>query len=234
VWRRSIGHTLNQLSLSYETMDVSTDAPGRRYGATVTAVAMVAVTVAVVVTVQWLLDTPSQSEAAPAAGSTLPGSPGATPPVGAAPSVSLSPTDIAFIELMIPMNERALPLLDLLVDGSVAADLRDAAVMLLRSYPDETAQLRAALEAGGVAEQGLHAGMDMPGYVTVDQLARVEAGSDRDTVAREVLCWHLNQSLRVAQAEVDNGSDPAVRTVAQSMVELRATTVAALRCRQGG
>jgi uncharacterized protein (DUF305 family) len=228
------GRPLNQLSLSYESWYVSTDAPGRRYGATVAALAMVAVTVAVVVTVQWLLDTPTQSEAAPAAGGPPPGSPGATPPVGAAPPVSLSLTDIAFIELMIPMNARALPLLDLLVDGSAAADLHDVAVTLRRSYPNETAQLRAALEAGGVAEQGLHAGMDMPGYVTADQLATVEASSDRDTVAREVLCWHLNQSLRVARAEVDNGSDPAVRTVAQSMVDLRTGIVAALRCRQDG
>lgn len=187
-----------------------------------------------VVTVQRLLDAPTQSGAVPAAGSTRPGSRGATPPISAAPSGSLSPTDIAFIELMIPMNTRALPLLDLLADGSVAADLRDAAVTLLRSYPNETAQLRAALEAGGVAEQGVHAGMDMPGYVTADQLTTVEASMDRDTVAREVLCWHLNQSLRVARAEVDNGSDSAVRAVAQSMVDLRTGTVAVLRCRQEG
>jgi uncharacterized protein (DUF305 family) len=191
---------------------------------------MVAVTVAVVVTVQRLLGAPAQPEAVPTADSPPPGAESAASPIGVPPSASLSPTDIAFIELMIPMNTRALPLLGLLTDGSAAADLHDVAVTLQRSYPNETAQLRAVLAAGGVAEQGIHADMDMPGYVTANQLTTVEASTDRDAVAREVLCWHLNQSLRVARAGVDNGSDPAVRGVAQSMVDLRANTVAILRC----
>jgi uncharacterized protein (DUF305 family) len=223
---------LNRNLAVSETSGVSTDAsgPGRRFGARGTAITLVAVTVAAVVAVQWLLGAPAPSEAGPAVDGAQPGSRDEAPSFSIPSSVSLSPTDIAFIELMVPMNTRALPLLDLLTDGSVTADVREVAVTLLRRYPDETAQLRAALAAGGVAEQGLHANMDMPGYVTTDQLATVGASTDRDAAAREVLCWHLNQSLRVARAEVTNGGDAAVRTLAQSMVDLRANTVAALRC----
>jgi hypothetical protein len=142
---------------------------------------------------------------------------------------SLSPTDVAFIELMIPMNERAMPLLDLLSTASTGG-LRDVAAALRATYAAEVDMLRAALAAGGLVEQGLHAGMDMPGYVTQTQLNAVRSGIGRNAAAPDVLCRHLRQSLLVARAEVDAGSDAATRAIATDMVAARVEHVAALSC----
>jgi uncharacterized protein (DUF305 family) len=195
-----------------------------RYGHTVAALAVMAVTVGVIaVTANQLDNNPSSPAAGPQR------SPAPTPSASAA----LSPTDVAFIELMIPMIEQALPLLDLL-STDPEATLRDVATALATTYPAEVTKLREALAAGGVAEQNPHAGMDMPGFVTQAQLAAVGygSGSSRNAAARDVLCSHLRQSLLVARAELNAGSDVATRAVATAMVTSRGEHLTALGCGQ--
>ena len=186
------------------------------------ALAAMAVTVGVIaVTVHQLTD----NSGSPAAGAER--SPAPPPAVSAA----LSPTDVAFIELMIPMDESARPLLALLTTDPEVT-LRDVATALTTTYPAEVNALREALTAGGFAEQNLHAGMDMPGFVTQAQLAAVgsSSGASRNAAARDVLCGHLRQSLLVARAELNAGSDAATRAVATAMVTSRSEQLTALDC----
>ena len=202
------------------------DAPRTRPNVhTVVAIAIVAATAAVVAATQQVGDR--------AGGPAAPQQPPATTATSAT-TATLSLTDIAFIELMISMNESALPLLDLLASDAHRSTLADAAATLSNTYRAELPRLRAAQSAGGAVEQGLHDGHDMPGFVTDAQLAAVRArvGSELDTVAREMLCGHLNQSLLVTNGELRAGSDPATRAVATQMVAPRTDQLAALGCDQ--
>ena len=202
-----------------------TDAPRARPAAhTVVAIVIVAATAAVVAATQQVGD----RFAAPAV-SQQPVAPSAT-----TTTATLSLTDIAFIELMIAMNERALPLLDLVASDAHRSTLADAAATLSNAYRAEIPRLRAAQSAGGAVSQGLHDGHDMPGFVTDAQLAavRAQAGAELEATAREMLCVHLTQSLLVTNGELSAGSDPATRAVATQMVAPRTDQLAALGCDQ--
>jgi uncharacterized protein (DUF305 family) len=164
------------------------------------------------------------------------GSPAGGPERSPAPlmaSATLNATDVAFIELMIPMNEHALPLLDVLTTDRVTS-LRNVASALGTTYRAEVTTLRAALAADGVVEQDPHAGMDMPGFITQAQLARISSstGAGREAAARDALCAHLNQSLVVARGELTAGNDAATRTIATVMVATRSEYLATVGCIQ--
>ena len=195
--------------------------PWRRHGRTVAALAIVAVAVGVVVVT---VRQSSGDSGRPVAG--VQRSP-------ARPPVALNPTDVAFIELMIPMNESALPLLDLLTTNPEAT-LRNVATALASTYPAEATALREVLVAGGIAELNPHEGMDMPGFVRPAQLAAVGSGSgaNRSAAARDVLCSHFRQALLVARAELTAGSDAATRAVATAMVTSRSQHIITLGCGQ--
>ena len=224
VERRGRAKAADGVALPRQLLPVHLAAGWHRYGHTVAALAVMAVTVGVIAVTAHQLD---DNFASPGAG------PERSPAPPPAASAALNPTDVAFIELMIPMTERALPLLDLL-STDPEATLRDVATALATTYPAEVTELREALAAGGVTEQDPHTGMDMPGFVTRAQLAAVGygSGSSRNAAAHDVLCGHLRQSLLVARAELNAGSDAATRAVATTMVTSRSRHLTALGCGQ--
>ncbi|SEQ93738.1 protein of unknown function [Lentzea xinjiangensis] len=155
--------------------------------------------------------------AAPPAGPAPAGSlPAGSLPAGSVqPSpgpAGLSPTDLAFVELVIPQNESALAAVTVAATRPGSA-LRPVASRVEAGYRAELAVARELLALAGRQETGLHDGHDMPGMITTAELAAL--GSARDTAFDQ----HLEQLLRtqfeeartVARAELSSGkSAPAL------------------------
>ncbi|WP_432971830.1 DUF305 domain-containing protein [Dactylosporangium sp. CA-233914] len=158
-----------------------------------------------------------------------PGAPPLQPPSDEAYiSGSLNPTDLAFLQLMISLDNSALPLFDLIKDEP---KLQAMAGPAAAGHRDELVALRAALAAGGGIENPTeHAGHDLPGMVLDDDLAAVrDAPADqRPARAVAVLREHLTGTTRLATSEGTAGSDPATKAAAARVLDAHNKLLAAL------
>lgn len=169
---------------------------------------------------------------------------GANGPAAPAPSASAplasgapaDPTDAAWVQLMTPMNEQAVALLSLAAERAGDARVRRWAAGLRTSQNGELARLRPLLARMGLPDTNVHEGHDMPGMVTVGDLAqarRVNGDAfDRFLVAR--IREHLRQSARVSRSEAGAGTRPDAKRLAAALVSARRTELAGLPALSGG
>ncbi|MEV4547881.1 DUF305 domain-containing protein [Nonomuraea wenchangensis] len=160
-------------------------------------------------------------------------------------SGSVNPTDVAWLQLMIPMDERVLPLLDLGASRGHAPAVAQLAGRLRAAHVAELARLRAALHttalhttdlpATGLPATGLpadnpHAGHDMPGMITAAELARLRTaeGPAFDTLFTGHLRAHLRQSRSVTRSEQVSGADPDIKALAAAIERTRTAQLSAL------
>ncbi|MFI9012291.1 DUF305 domain-containing protein [Actinosynnema sp. NPDC053489] len=142
------------------------------------------------------------------------------PPPASASSSPFNPTDTAWIQLMIPMNEQVLPALDLAPPA-----LAPFAAELRASHGEELARLKRLRDRAGLSGDNPHAGHQMPGLVSEADLAGLRL--DPSGLPKK-LREHLEQSALLAQGERDSGADPETRELAASIGAARAAQVARL------
>ncbi|MER5555433.1 DUF305 domain-containing protein [Streptomyces sp. NPDC002793] len=149
-------------------------------------------------------------------------------PTAAAPSAH--PTDSAWLQLMIPMNEAAVALLDLAAMKATGPRLPVWAARLRASQAAELTALRGLRDRMGLPDTDVHEGHDMPGMVTAEDLddARDAEGTafDRLLVAR--LHDHLLRSAEVSRSETTAGSSAEARERASTLVTARGKQLAEL------
>ncbi|MGW5160108.1 DUF305 domain-containing protein, partial [Nonomuraea wenchangensis] len=155
-------------------------------------------------------------------------------------SGSVNPTDVAWLQLMIPMDERVLPLLDLGASRGHAPAVAQLAGRLRAAHVAELARLRAALHTTGMPATGVpatgppadnpHAGHDMPGMITAAELARLRTaeGPAFDALFTGHLRAHLRQSRSVTRSEQVSGADPGIKALAAAIERIRTTQLSAL------
>ncbi|GGP71302.1 DUF305 domain-containing protein [Saccharothrix coeruleofusca] len=139
-----------------------------------------------------------------------------TPP----PPPAFNPTDTAWLQLMIPMNEQALPALDL-----APPELAGFAAAVKESHQRELVHLRRLRAEAGLPDTNLHAGHQMPGLVTEADLAALRLSPSG--LAGE-LREHLDQSALVARGELDAGANQAVKDLAAAVSSARTAQLAEL------
>ncbi|MDT0447274.1 DUF305 domain-containing protein [Streptomyces johnsoniae] len=172
----------------------------------------------------------------PAAATDTGGTAGATEAAGEpAAAGDLSPTDLAWAQLMIPMNDQLLPLLDEVTRRGSAPGLREFAEELAAGHETELTGLHALLRDAGVTYTNVHEGHSMPGMVTDEELAALEDTRDEDfdREAMALIAEHLEQSARVSRSERDAGSAEAATALAADLDEARTGQLAELE-RLGG
>ncbi|MEV1159893.1 DUF305 domain-containing protein [Micromonospora chokoriensis] len=156
------------------------------------------------------------------------GSPAAVP---TAPVV-LNGTDDAFIQLLIPMNEGALALIDHVDTRPPGADpsLRALLGDLRQAHQAELRDLRGILAAGNVPELNIHEGHQMPGMVTTASLDELRATPDAEVPSRAValLRAHLAQTVVLCRGEQTAGGSPELKALAGRIQQARATELSAL------
>ncbi|MFD8968674.1 DUF305 domain-containing protein [Streptomyces sp. NPDC059568] len=140
-------------------------------------------------------------------------------------------TDRGWAQLMAPMNERTLLLLDLVAERAADPGLSDLARRTEVTHRDELTRLRGLLRETGAAGTNPHEGHDMKGMVTDDELRSVaeSRGKAFDALAMTYLREHLEQGILVSRGEEDSGAAPAATGLAREVGERRAGQLKALR-----
>ncbi|GIH23882.1 hypothetical protein Aph01nite_21920 [Acrocarpospora phusangensis] len=143
---------------------------------------------------------------------------------------TLNATDIAWAQLMVPMHEGLLRLLDRAPDRLTDPDLARLAAQVGTAHRAELPALRRILTRAGVTGQNPHEGHDMPGMVTQADLTLITplTGPAFDRLFIAHLRGHLEQVALVSTAEGKSGTDPAAHTLATTMVKSRTTQLATL------
>ncbi|MFJ7265482.1 DUF305 domain-containing protein [Streptomyces sp. NPDC099050] len=140
----------------------------------------------------------------------------AQPVTGAPRAAAFNPTDIAWIQLMIPMDERARLLTDLAPGRAGDPALARFARRAADRQRDELTRLRELLARSGAPDTRPHEGHDMPGMVSADTLRRAGAlsGEEFDRVFAAALRAHLAQSLVLCGGERASGGAVEARELA--------------------
>ncbi|MBK3542309.1 DUF305 domain-containing protein [Streptomyces sp. MBT60] len=168
------------------------------------------------------------AESAPRTAQAPESSPTGTP-AATSPSTSTA-TDVGWVQLMTPMNQQAVKLLNLAAERAAEPRVRDFAVRLRTGQEAELVRLRRLLTRMGLPGTDVHAGHDMPGMVTVRDLdaARAAEGSAFDRLVLVQIRDHLRQSAQVSRSEITSGGRADARELAAALVTARETSLAEL------
>ncbi|MEU1395228.1 DUF305 domain-containing protein [Micromonospora zamorensis] len=162
------------------------------------------------------------------------GSPTTTAPSTAAPSTAglagsvspsgsaslFSPTDVAWLQLTVAMNERLLPVLDMVPGRTTDPGWQTFAARLGTAHRADLSTARRLLAESGAPATNPHEGHDMPGMVTEQELTTLRSVTDVafQRLAGQHVRAHLQQAVRVATAEQQNGVHPATTALAAEVV----------------
>ncbi|RKR91046.1 uncharacterized protein (DUF305 family) [Micromonospora pisi] len=148
---------------------------------------------------------------------------GTTGAAGAAGA--FNPTDVAWTQLMIALDEKTLLLTDLTPKQTSNPGVRELADQVGKGHRGELTGLRDLLRQAGVAESNEHEGHDMPGMVTADDLRALNdaSGPAFDQLFVTNMRDHLEQTVRLARAVKKSGSEPHIRALATQIEQTRTT-----------
>jgi uncharacterized protein (DUF305 family) len=176
---------------------------------------------------------PDQDGSGAGAGPSAASSPAASSPAASAgtgqeaAAGTLSGTDLAWLQLMAPMNDRTLLLLELIRArtgaGDGSAELHAFATELDTTHRAELRAMRRLLTEAGVPDTNPHAGHDMTGMITDEELREVqESGPDFERSALVRLREHLEQSAMLSRSAREAGTDRDTTALAGELTEIRA------------
>ncbi|MET7959393.1 DUF305 domain-containing protein [Micromonospora zamorensis] len=131
-----------------------------------------------------------------------------------------SATDIAWLQLTVAMNERLLPLLDMVPSRTTDPAWQTFAARLGTAHRADLSTARRLLAESGAPATNPHEGHDMPGMVTEQELTTLRSvtGVAFQRLADQHLRAHLRQAVRIATAEQRNGVYPATTALATEVV----------------
>ncbi|MEU4645399.1 DUF305 domain-containing protein [Micromonospora sp. NPDC023814] len=136
-----------------------------------------------------------------------------------------SGTDVAWAQLTIALNERALVVLGLAAMRAGQPRLVELALDLEKAYREENSRLRDILARVGAPDDNPHAGHVMPGMADEATLQRLttSSGVAFDRLLVDALVAHSDQCVRLAAAEERSGSDSAAVSLAATIAATRRT-----------
>ncbi|MFI5721963.1 DUF305 domain-containing protein [Streptomyces cyaneofuscatus] len=154
-----------------------------------------------------------------------------------APSASASgtPTDAAWVQLMTPMNEKAVALLTLAADRATEPRVRAFATRLRGDQEAELGRLRPLLARMRLPDTDVHAGHAMPGMVTESDLAAAKAakGAAFDRLFLTRIRDHLRHSAQVSRSEIAAGARADAKRLAAALVTAREAALTELEALPG-
>ncbi|AWS47116.1 DUF305 domain-containing protein [Streptosporangium sp. 'caverna'] len=141
-----------------------------------------------------------------------------TAPAGTASS-SFNPTDIAWLQLMIPMTEQAQRLLELAPTKTSNPRLTRFAADNVADRRTTLQRLRDLLRRSGVPESNEHEGHDIPGMVIPADFALLNRaeGAAFDRLFTKDAREYLTQSALVARGEQKSGADQDTKAFAATL-----------------
>jgi len=145
-------------------------------------------------------------------------------PATAASSHAFNPTDLAWIQLMVPMDEQLLRVLAMAAKQAADPAVRGFAAQLATGHQAELTQFVTLRTRANASTTNQHEGHDMPGMMTEPEIAALAktSGAAFDQLLKKNLKEHLAQSIVVARSITTAGQDPAAKRLAASITVSRA------------
>lgn len=142
---------------------------------------------------------------------------GPAPTAGpASPSSAFNPTDVAWLQLVVPMTENALTAARLAPSRAASPAVRAAAESVAAPEEKLLVRLKAARDRAGLPAADVHSGHRMPGMVTAADLVALRTGGgaefDRRLIA--LLRAHAAQLVVLAKGEQTSGADAETKRLA--------------------
>ncbi|WIX99633.1 DUF305 domain-containing protein [Amycolatopsis mongoliensis] len=138
------------------------------------------------------------------------------PAPAAGPASPFNPTDVAWLQLVVPMTENALSAARLAPDHAASPAVRAAASSVAAPAEKLLVRLKAARDRAGLPAADVHSGHRMPGMITAADLVALRTGSgaefDRRLVA--LLRAHAAQLVVLAKGEQTSGADAETQRLA--------------------
>ena len=132
---------------------------------------------------------------------------------------AFNPTDLAWIELMVPMDEQLLRVLAMAEKQAASPAVRTFAASIASGHQAELTQLNALRTRAKAPTANQHEGHDMPGMMTDPEIVALSntTGPAFDQLFEKNLKEHLEQSIIVARSIHTAGQEPAVKKLATSI-----------------
>jgi uncharacterized protein (DUF305 family) len=133
-----------------------------------------------------------------------------------APAPSFNPTDVAWLQLVVPMTENALSAARLAPSHTASQAVRAAAESVAAPAERLLTRLKSARDRAGLPAADVHSGHRMPGMVTAADLVALRTGSGPDFDRRLValLRAHAAQLVVLANGEQTSGADAETKRLA--------------------
>ena len=132
---------------------------------------------------------------------------------------SFNSADLAWIELMIPMDEQLLQVLGMAEKQAADPALRAFATAVAGGHRDDVEKLKLNRTRSGMPVRNPHVGHDMPGMMTEAEIVALgkTSGPAFDQLFAKNLKEHLDESIALAKGIGTNGKDAAVKYLAESI-----------------
>ncbi|MEV7041620.1 DUF305 domain-containing protein [Amycolatopsis sp. NPDC051061] len=142
---------------------------------------------------------------------------GPAPTAGpATPSSPFNATDVAWLQLVVPMTENALSAARLAPQRTASPAVRTAAESVAAPAERLLTRLKSARDRAGLPAADVHSGHRMPGMVTAADLVTLRTGSGAEFDQRLValLRAHAAQLVVLAKGEQASGADAETKRLA--------------------
>lgn len=152
-----------------------------------------------------------------------PAAPTTLVPATTLPASGFSVTDTAWLQLTIAMDERMLAVLDLVPVRTKDPAFTGLAQRLATEHRTELARLHALHDRSGGPTTNPHEGHDMPGMPTGETVKALRAATATDAayIFTTATRAHIDQSIRLAQAEQKSGTEPEAKALAADIERSR-------------
>ncbi|OJV96465.1 MAG: DUF305 domain-containing protein [Microbacterium sp. 67-17] len=161
--------------------------------------------------------------------------PGASSAPSSASASAFNATDVMFVQMMIPHHAQAIEMSDtLLAKDGVDADVRELAENIKAAQQPEIDTMEGWLTAWGAEMPGAGgmAGMGHDnGMMSDDDMSTLAAasGPDASRLFLEQMIVHHEGAIEMAQDELDSGSSPDVRELAEAIIIAQTAEIATMR-----
>lgn len=161
--------------------------------------------------------------------------PGASSAPSSASASAFNATDVMFVQMMIPHHAQAIEMSDtLLAKDGVDADVRELAENIKAAQQPEIDRMEGWLTAWGAEMPGAGgmAGMGHDnGMMSDDDMSTLAAasGPDASRLFLEQMIVHHEGAIEMAQDELDSGSSPDVRELAEAIIIAQTAEIATMR-----
>jgi uncharacterized protein (DUF305 family) len=151
----------------------------------------------------------------------------------AKPNGNHNSADVEFATMMIPHHQQALEMAELAGERASNPEVKKLAGKIEKAQDPEIKLMSGWLRGWGepVPSPGMMGGHDMPGLMSDQDMKALEkaSGEDFDRMFLEMMIRHHQGAVDMAETELKEGKDPAVRKLAKSIATSQTAEIGQMR-----